>query len=474
MIGKLFEEILEFIKAFFEKEEAILLVFILLLGGVFFLNVFNPITIDFSTIGNYLWNFFLLTWWLWLFFILFPIFTSLWLFWRNELTEEKMDYPTFEIKIPRNNQRGPQAMEQILIAMNSLDEKPDDFGEKWIDGDFLNSHSLEIASFGGEVHFYIRFYRKYELTIKSVFYANYPDIELEEVEDYTHKLPHDYEDMKKKGLNLWGLELKPRRSGLYPIKTYTRFEQDKLDEEKQIDPLASILELAAHIGPEEFFGIQLIISCLPKHWGEEYDEELEKMRERKKQEKHGAEKENLASLFVMRSPGQTEVLKEVERNLSKPAFETIIRMMHVAPKEILAHSNLRRALVSALRQYDTTDMNAFIYNDEIQTRVRVWKWPYFFPRVRLEMRRQRMLYLYHHHKSAPETWIGKLLTSHIFNSNFLHKPFPMNVEAIATLFHVPTSVILTAPHLKQVESRKTGAPRGVAIFGEEEDIERFK
>ncbi|MDP2705865.1 MAG: hypothetical protein Q8O49_01520, partial [bacterium] len=67
-----------------------------------------------------------------------------------------------------------------------------------------------------------------------------------------------------------------------------------------------------------------------------------------------------------------------------------------------------------------------------------------------------------------------LLTSHIFNSNFLHKPFIMNVEALATLFHVPTSVILTAPHLKQVESRKTGAPRGIAIFGEEEDIEKFK
>jgi hypothetical protein len=50
----------------------------------------------------------------------------------------------------------------------------------------------------------------------------------------------------------------------------------------------------------------------------------------------------------------------------------------------------------------------------------------------------------------------------------------MNVEGLATLFHPPTSVVLTAPHIRRVESRKTGPPAGLAIFGEEGEIEKYK
>ena len=50
----------------------------------------------------------------------------------------------------------------------------------------------------------------------------------------------------------------------------------------------------------------------------------------------------------------------------------------------------------------------------------------------------------------------------------------MNVEGIATLFHPPTAVVLTAPHVKRVESRKVGPPAGLPIFGEEEELEKYK
>ena len=49
-----------------------------------------------------------------------------------------------------------------------------------------------------------------------------------------------------------------------------------------------------------------------------------------------------------------------------------------------------------------------------------------------------------------------------------------NTEAIATLFHLPTAVVLTAPHIRRIESRKGGPPAGLAIFGDEEEIEKFK
>jgi hypothetical protein len=49
----------------------------------------------------------------------------------------------------------------------------------------------------------------------------------------------------------------------------------------------------------------------------------------------------------------------------------------------------------------------------------------------------------------------------------------MNIECLASIFHPPTAGVLTAPHVHRVESKKAGPPAGLAIFGEEGDIESF-
>ena len=49
----------------------------------------------------------------------------------------------------------------------------------------------------------------------------------------------------------------------------------------------------------------------------------------------------------------------------------------------------------------------------------------------------------------------------------------MNIECIATLFHIPTVIVLTAPHIKRNESKKAGPPAGIAIFGEDKELEEF-
>ena len=50
----------------------------------------------------------------------------------------------------------------------------------------------------------------------------------------------------------------------------------------------------------------------------------------------------------------------------------------------------------------------------------------------------------------------------------------MNTKCLATLYHIPTSVVLTEPHLKHLESKRAGPPSGLAIFGEEEELEKYK
>lgn len=74
----------------------------------------------------------------------------------------------------------------------------------------------------------------------------------------------------------------------------------------------------------------------------------------------------------------------------------------------------------------------------------------------------------------PELQFWRLITSKPLNPNFLSRSFVMTTEEIATLFHPPTSVVLTTPHIQEVESKKAGPPAGLAIFGDEKEIERFQ
>ncbi len=178
-------------------------------------------------------------------------------------------------------------------------------------------------------------------------------------------------------------------------------------------------------------------------------------------------------MLIARSPGHIEILKKVEENLSKPAFDTLVRFIYLSPKEGFSDTFPRRGLRGAFNQYSALNLNSFRDNYSITTRTRIWNWPHIFPKVRNEYRKQRLLHNYRTREVPPETWMGKLLTSYLFNWNFGSKRFLMNVKCLATLYHPPTAVVLTAPHIRRVESRRTGPPAGLAIYGEEGEIERF-
>jgi len=475
MLGKIFEEILGFIKAFFEKEEAVLLVFILIVGGFFVFNFFSPsaggyaLAILFSLI-----RFFALTWWLWLFFLMLPFVWSLWRYWRVNLWGKTLHEVILEIKIPGQNLRDPKAMEQVFIALNALRDSFFDPWERHFKGVAVREYSLEIMSFGGDVHFYMVMPKKEKDIFKSVFFAHYPDVDIEEVsEDYMERLPKDGLDMWKRDYRLWGSELVMNRPAMYPIKTYPYFFEE-IKEEKRIDPISAFLSLASIMRPGEIFGVQMIICPLTRDWAEEFEEELNKLKERKKEEKPGAEGDPSSMMFSIRSPGETEVLKAVEANLSKPAFETMIRFLYVAPAKIYNESAVYKGVNAALKQYDTVGMNSFRHNYAAMTKTSFMYWPHIFSKTQVELRRQRLLFNFRRRNTYSGSFVGRWLTSRWLSPYNIANGFPLNVEALATFFHIPTSGILTAPQMQRVESRKTGPPSGLEIFGEEEDIRKYQ
>ncbi len=435
--------------------------------------------------------------------IVFPMARSTWLFWKQEVYKvESIQFVLLELRLPREVRKSPRAMEQALAAIHALRNSPNDFGERWMDGEITRWYSFEVVSFGGEVHFYMRVYKKQRDIIEAALYSFYSDLEIVEVEDYTKRFPKNVGELYQRGYDMWGSELKLKREDAYPIKSYIDFEE--IDEDRQFDPMSVCLEILGKIKKEEIIAIQILLEPADHNWKDKWKDLVEKLRlkedprKAKAREqagykrkiefeggilphfpiiKSGEDKKDEFGSFTksfMRTPGETDVLKAVEENLAKPAFETMIRFIYLSPKELFYDTFPRRGIMAIFNQYASADLNSFERNESVSTRTKIWHWPHILPATRNEYKKQRLLINYRHRELPHETFMGKVLTSHWYNWNFISKTFTLSNRSVATIFHPPTFVVLTAPHIKRVESKKMGPPSGLPIYGGEEDIEKFK
>lgn len=434
------------------------------------------------------------------FVVLLPIVKSMWMCWRQLHFKRNIRFVLLELKMPREVRKSPKAMEQVLSAIHALRNVASDIAEYWWDGEVTRWYSLEIVSFGGEVHFYIRFYHKQRDLVEAAFFSYYPDVEIVEVEDYVDRFPKTTGEMYARGYDLWGSELVLAREDAYPIKSYLDFEA--IEEERQYDPISIFLEVLAKLKKEEIVGIQLVISPAPPNWKDMWKKLVEKLRLKEGADKAVAggprykrkiefegilphfpiekagegKKEEFpwAKTFLMRTPGETDVLKAVEENLAKAAFDTIIRFAYLSPKELFYDTFARRGMMGAFNQYASLDLNSFVRNETISTRVKIWYFPFLFPKIRNDYRKHRLLFNYRTRGTSPETVAERLITSHWFNWNTHSRGCKLTTRSLATLFHPPTHLVVTAPHVKRIESRKIGPPAGLAIYGEDAEIEKFE
>ncbi|RMD63946.1 hypothetical protein D6833_05105, partial [Candidatus Parcubacteria bacterium] len=375
-----------------------------------------------------------------------------------------------------------------------LRNSPSDALEKYWDGEVTRWYSLEMVSFGGEIHYYIRTYYKQRDLVEAAFFSYYPDIEIEEVPDYIERLPGTLEELYAQGYDIWGTEMALAKPEAYPIKTYPKFEAS--EEEKEFDPASAFLEVLAKVKQEEMVGIQILIAPADNEWCNQYQDLVDELRAaqlkslQKKKTKWDFSSGPLPALkevgredttvnpelfrhTLARTPGETDVLEAVERNLSKPAFDTLIRFFYLSPKPLFYDSFARRGITGAFNQYSALNLNYFTQNWNMGTKVSKLRKPFVLVESRKEMRKRRLLYNYQHREMPPDTAIGRILTSHLLHWN-VSKTFKMTTEAIATIFHPPTYVVLTAPHVPRVESKKGGPPAGIPIYGEESDVTQFQ
>ena len=428
----------------------------------------------------FLWlrHFFASTWWFWSFFFLFSSARSAFLYWRQRIFESSMTWSFLEFKIPREILKSPRSMDQLLQGLAALRNVPSNFGEKYLDGEVTRWFTFEMVSFGGEIHFYARVYKKLRHMVEAVFFSYYPDVEIIESPDYISKLPHSVADAEAQNLELWGSEVVLKKEAGFPIRTYLAFESP--DEEHQFDPMSAFMENLGKLKKEEFLGVQFNIAPEDQDWGKHFEHIVEDLRTPKEAKNQSHAKtgdptaDAIKKAMLQKSPGETDVLRTVEENLSKPAFKCFIRVLYLSPRHLFFDTMPRRAVLGSLNQYGSAALNSFLINKDMTSKTDAWSWPYVFRGFRNRARQQRILHTYLEREFEIEEWMGKFLTSHFFNWNCHSRELVLSTESLASIYHPPTSLVLTAPHTQRIESKKMGAPAGLPIYADESVLDRFK
>lgn len=401
-------------------------------------------------------------WWLLLPFIFWKPFIYLWLWWRGELWGNKQKNILLEIRIPKNNPKPVRAMELVLSGMWQVWAEAN-WIEKWWDGQGLLQYSLEVAAIDGIPHFLIRCNSSTRTIIETHIYSQFPEAEIFEVEDYTKKVP---QDIPNKDWDMWSTDFKMIQKNCYPIRTYRDFETEKeVTEEQKIDPISSLLEGMALLKKGEQMWLQINITPIQKEvsWVEEGKKEINKLLQRKEAPPKTSIWQDIINILMTGapagkeeskdsvlppemklSPGEKDIVSGIERKISKVGFETYIRYIYLAKRDVMFKPNLRLPM-SYFTNFLNANSNGLVPDGKTIPKVRKkWYDPIWFPQRRLYLKK----------RTSFRKYVERI--PYFFPQS--GGTFVLNAEEIASIYHFPSRVLTPSSLIPRVEAKKGEAP----------------
>lgn len=383
-------------------------------------------------------------WWpLWLPIFLFAIFFDFWIRYTRTNFIIKQGSVLLEIKMPKLITKSPLAMEIILTAL--YQSSAGNYIEAFLGGKLRPWFSLEIVSIDGVLHFYIWTPAKFKNLVEAQIYAQYPEVEIYEVEDYTKNFFYDPSKS-----SIWGTHFVLTGADPLPIKTYVDYGLDKEQEEEyKIDPMTSVLEYMGSLKKGEQVWIQIMIQA---HRSEKLiDLRFRKTDDIKKRADAELKKirkslESATGYPRIPSKGEAEKMAAIERSKDKWPFDCGIRGFYIATKEAFSPINIT-GLIGSMRQYSSNDLNGFKFK----------KWTDFdYPWQDFKRRRRTAL---------EYKFLDAYKRRSFFNTPYKYfrvPPFVLTVEELATIYHFPGGVA-TTPGIIRIPSKKAQAPGNLPI-----------
>ncbi len=409
------------------------------------------------------WYFFTHGFWIIVVIIFAKALYDLWLDGRQGRFYKKWTFVLLAIDIPKNNIQTPKAVESIFAALMGAQKNYNLVDTYW-EGALQQSFSFEIVSLEGYVQFLVRCTTETRDLIEAAVYAQYPDAEITEVEDYAK----DYAKLRfpNPEYNLWGTEFVLVKDFPYPVRSYNEFEHTLSGE--LLDPMAGLMEILTRFGPGEQLWLQLVATPMPAgKWGEVAEKTVKKMTgqtyepsktfsdqifgvvdaaasnvnlllneiiggeaEAKKDEKKDW---NIQKL----SPGEKNVLEKIQNKLSKHRFRFKYRLVYLGKNEVFNKGRGVGAVIGAIQQFNSSDCNGFKPGKRTKTAV-----DYFLTTKRIAERQNKILRQY----VTRTNFYGEDVGNHY-----------MCQEELATLWHFPVMSVKAAT-VEKTESKRAAPP----------------
>lgn len=397
----------------------------------------------------------ILTVWSWAWWIILPviaaiIFLELWEQHKRALFHQSISWKVLELRVPQNILKTPKAMEQIFSAAYLEGEK------HWM--------SFEVVGRAGDTHFYLRLPSQYRNMMEAAIYAQYPDAEITEVDDYVKQMPRT---MPNPDFEIHGIEEGLAKDAWLPIKTYATFEDSV--EERRLDTISLLVESMAKLKDDEQIWYQLVVKPADEKWKKGAEAAVNKLSGieapktssgffsgfglglsvqdiiaapiRHPNEAAAAKKEEKPK-DKTQSPGAKDSIDGIRQKTSKLAFETTVRVLYIDRRAAFGKDNLS-SMAAFFRQFNTQNLNFFKPNAERTT----GKQKGFFKKWKLALSKREFYAAYAH--AAPTAGAKCIL----------------NTEELATIYHFPLGTVGTT-ELRKVGSRKGGPPATLPLIAE--------
>jgi len=382
----------------------------------------------------------------------------------------KWEWVLLAVDVPPLNVQTPKAVEQLFTHLAGAFDAPN-IAEKYYYGYKQRWFSFEIISIEGYIQFLIRTEVQFRDLVEAAIYAQYPEASITEVEDYVAEAPSIYPNDTH---DIWAADFGLSEGDAFPIRTYRDFEHSISKDTVLKDPMGTFLESFSRIGPGEQVWFQIIIEPISNHWKEKV---IEKVKELIGEEKehgkrpfawltdnpltkeigHGIgeigaqltgteyvpadaahEESGEPNKLRYLTPGNVKIVEAMEAKIAKIGFKTKIRAVYLARKEVFRPERAVQAVIGAMTQYNIPSANSLVPSFGVKT-------SYWFKQQRTVWRKRLLMQAYKKRKIKPGG-----------------KPFILNIEELATVWHFPMSHVMT-PLLQKAEGKRAEPPPGLPI-----------
>lgn len=355
--------------------------------------------------------------------------------WRRAVWSTQWEWVLLEIRIPHDNIRTPASMEAFFQSLH-IPAGQGTWYKRHVFGRTRDWWSFEIASVEGKVRFYVWTRQRIRRATESFLYAQYPDIEIIEAEDYSRLINPSHGDW-----NMFACEYTFTKPSPYPIKTYVQYGNDRphVQDQAYVDPFANVIEMLGALGKGEQFWLQIICRATrhdTQHGKKSIQQQAKDLINELRTE---AAKLNPMG-FPNASPGMNLQMEAIERNVGKLQYDVGIRSIYFAKPDKFV-GMMAGIAVQLMKVYNSEIFNGLVPAPLWSEKFNDYPWEDIGGRRQaremhevVEMYRRRAYF----HPPYRGPWLV------------------MSVEELATIFHIPTKHVQT-PGLERKET-STGKP----------------